>query len=389
MPPIAMPPDRAPHARATFALMPTFDRYHRQRLLPAIGDAGQERLRGATVLVAGCGALGCSTIDALARAGVGHLRLVDRDIVELTNLQRQTLYTEQDARDGTPKAIAAAARVAAINSEIEVDPIVADLSSVNATRISSGCDLIVDGLDNFETRYLLNDLAVRDGLPYVYGGAVGTTGMSLVILPRASGEPRAALETPFTETPPTPCLRCLFPEAPPPGATPTCDTAGVLGPMVTLIGAFQAAQAIKLLVGAVDAVDRRLLTIELWENEWRFMDVSSAGPSPECPCCGARRFEHLDARQTGGASMLCGRDAVQIVPGGDTSERVDLAALAARLAAHGVFDVRPHMLRGVLEAERGDAGAVELTVFRDGRAIVKGIRDLPRGRAIYARYVGV
>ncbi|HMN96215.1 MAG TPA: ThiF family adenylyltransferase [Phycisphaerales bacterium] len=389
-----MPPRHPEHARTQGAPV---DRYHRQRLLPSIGDAGQERLAEARVLVAGCGALGCGIIDALARAGVGRLVLVDRDIVETTNLQRQSLYTERDAEQGVPKAVAAAERVAAINSRVAAEPVVADLSAANAARLGRGCDLILDGLDNFEARYILNDLAVREGLPYIYGGAVATTGMSLAILPRPEWDaperaPGGHLRWSAAQA--TPCLRCLFPSAPPPGASPTCDTAGVLGPMVTIIAAFQATQAIKLLVGAIDAVDRRLLSVELWENEWRFLDASAAGPAPECPCCAARRFEFLEPRRdeggsrSGGASTLCGRDAVQVSPAED-ARRIDLEAIASRLVGHGSFDVRPHLLRGVLTAERGDAGEVELTLFRDGRAILKGVRDPARGRAIYAKYIGM
>ncbi len=382
----------------------------------------------AHVFVAGCGALGSTIVDSLARAGVGTLSIVDRDIVEWTNLQRQTLYEERHAREGTPKALAAAERVRSINSEVRVVPHVEDLSSGNIRRLTahtgdgtgphpsthptahstahsaphptagtgptsglSPCDLIVDGLDNFETRYLLNDFAVATRTPLVYGGAVSTTGMMMTIVPQGCADRFATIA-------PTPCLRCLFPEAPPPGSAPTCDTAGVLGPLIGVVASLQAAQAIALLVGDTAAVERRLLSIDLADNTWRFLDVSNAGPSAACPCCGQRNFEHLNRIATGGAVALCGRSAVQIVPPGAAPGRIDLDALAARLAAHGPFTRIACMVRGTLIHERAstnealhrtdDTSPIELTVFSDGRAIVKGIREPERARSVYARYVG-
>lgn len=372
-------------------------RYHRQSLLHEIGVAGQERIRSAHVAVIGCGALGSGIIDALARAGVGTLAIADRDIVEWTNLQRQTLYDERHAREGTPKAIAAAERVAAINGDAVVRPFVEDVSAANVERIVAGADLILDGLDNFETRYLLNDVAVRSAVPLIYGGAVGTSGMSMTIMPAARARRGGGGRLRWTDAQATPCLRCVFPEPPPPGASPTCDTVGVLGPLVTIVAAYQATQAIKLLVGDLDAIDRRLVSIALWENSWRFLDISAAGPSPACPCCGAGRFAYLDATATGTTTSLCGRNAVQVSPGrGEAGAddaalappRIDLSALGARLAAHGAFTATRHLLRCNLANERADEGPIELTVFPDGRAIVKGTSDVERARTIYAKYVG-
>lgn len=340
------------------------------------------------MLVAGCGALGSVLIDQLARAGVGSLVLVDRDIVEWTNLQRQTLYDERHARSGVPKAVAAAERVAAINSEVRVVAAVEDLGPRNAQRLAEGCDVLADGLDNFEARYLLNDLAVSEGLPYIYGGAVATTGMSLAVLPSARARRGSRGRVVWRESQATPCLRCLFPEAPPPGSTATCDTAGVLGGAVAMVATNQAVQIIKLLVGDVDSLERRMLSFDCWQNEWRWLDMSSAGPGPGCPCCGLGRFEHLLGDAGAGAGALCGRDAVQVTPVAAGPGRLDLAALEGRLRSHGTFARSPFLLRGVLREEQGELGPIELTLFADGRAIVRGTRQVERARSVYARYVG-
>lgn len=368
-------------------------RYHRQMLLPGIGEAGQQRLLAAHALVVGCGALGTVLADALARAGVGTLTIVDRDIVELTNLQRQVLYDEADVEAGMPKAEAAKAKLQRINSQVKVHAHVDDFNHTNAERLAEGADIILDGLDNFETRYLLNDLAVARGLPYIYGGAVGTSGVSMAVLPHVESpqseellahralnwEPRHA----------TPCLRCVFPEAPPPGASPTCDTAGVLGPVVQMIATHQAIQAIKLLTGNIDALDRSLLSIDAWMNEIRRFDVSDARNTAGegCPCCVQKRFEFLDGTASSAAVSLCGRNAVQITPTGNG--RIDLNAAAARLGAHGTFTANRFLLRGAFSHEQGEnQQPIELTLFPNGRAIIKGTTEPETARIIYAKYVG-
>lgn len=368
--------------------MRDFARYHRQMLLPAIGEAGQQRLADARVLLVGCGALGSVIADTLARAGVGMLRIVDRDLVELTNLQRQVLFSERDVEHGIPKAEAARARIELVNGDVAVEAHVDDFSARNAEHLVERIDLIMDGLDNFETRYLLNDLAVQRGLPYVYGGAVGTTGLSLTVLPhpRHRGTPAGGAVTWDVEQS-TPCLRCVFPEAPPPGSSPTCDTAGVLGPAVATIASHQAAQAIKLLTGNLAAIDRRLLSIDLWTNQHRRFDVDQAA-GEGCPCCGAGRFDYLEGGGESSATTLCGRDAVQVMPGGDR-DGIDLDEVATRLASHGAFTRNGFLLRGTFEHEHGEQGAaIELTLFPDGRAIVKGTTAPQTARSIYARYVG-
>lgn len=365
-------------------------RYHRQTLLPGVGEAGQRRLLGSHALIVGCGALGCAAADLLCRAGVGMITTVDRDYVELTNLQRQTLFEEADAAEAMPKAEAARRRLTRVNSAVALRAVVDDFNHRTAPPLlatgagAPAVGVIVDGTDNFETRYLLNDLAVARGVPYVYGGVVGTTGMQMTVLPaspQGAARPWAGRETP--------CLRCLFEEAPPAGTTPTCDTAGVLGPAVSIVAGFEAAEAIKVLLGAWDRVARSLLTLDLWSNELRRMDVSGARRA-DCPCCGRGEHPHLDGSAASEAATLCGRGSVQVAPSDDAaSARIDLVRLAATLAPHGSFSATPYMLRGVLSAERSDTGEpIELAVFPNGRAIIKGTTKPDHARTLYARYIG-
>ena len=362
-------------------------RYQRQMLLPAIGTEGQEALRAAHVLIVGCGALGTMAVDQLARAGVGTLTIVDRDIVELTNLQRQTLFDAIDVDEVMPKAEAAKRRIAQVNADVVVHAEVLDFNAGTAPRVLEGVDVIVDGLDNFETRYLLNDLAVRRGLPLVYGGAVATGGMSMVILPATTARRAAPTSrVRWSDEEATPCLRCVFPDAPPPGTSPTCDTAGVLAPAVAVIASWQVAQTIKLLVGAVGAADRSLLSIDVWSNEIRRFDMTRARRD-DCPCCAAGRFEFTEGDATSSTTALCGRDAVQVCPA--ATAQLDLDQVASRLAPHGSFRRNRYMLQGRFAAERGTGDRpLELTLFPDGRAIIKGTTEPDAARSIYAKYVG-
>ncbi len=371
-------------------------------LLPGIGEAGQAMLAASHAMIVGCGALGCAIADMLARAGVGTLTIIDRDIVELTNLQRQTLFDQQDADEGTPKAEAAKARLAQVNAAVNVHAHVDDFNHLNAERLAEGADIVIDGLDNFETRYLLNDLAVSRGMPYIYGGAVSTTGMSMCMLPHHTmreGSPTSNVR--WTEEQSTPCLRCVFPEAPPPGSTPTCDTAGVLGPIIMIIAAHQATQAIKLLTGNVHAIDRALLSIDCWRNDIHRFDVSNAR-NPDCPCCAGGKFDHLRGERGQLTSTLCGRDAVQISPPAPASPQsppstssadehaLDLAACAQRLSDHGTFTCNRFLLRGMLRHEHSDSGKpIELTLFPNGRAILKGVNSIEHARTLYAKYIGM
>ena len=357
-------------------------RYNRQMLLAGFGEAGQRRLAGSTAAVIGCGALGTTIADTLARAGVGRLLVIDRDFVELTNLQRQVLYDEHDARDALPKAEAARAKLARINSQVEVTAVIDDVHAGNVERLIAGAHVLVDGLDNFETRYLLNDCAVKHGIPYVYGGAVGTVGSMFAILPHtAHGDaPWERGERSHA----TPCLRCLFEEAPPPGTGATCDTVGVLGPAATIVASFEAAEALKILTGHYDRVAPTMLSFDLWANSVKQLKVAAAYDQGHCPCCKSGRFDYLDGGLGSGATTLCGRDAVQIRHKRE-AEDVDLKEIAGRLEPHGQVKVNEFMLRANL-VDRGVA--YEITLFPDGRAIVKGTHEPNVARALYAKFIG-
>jgi len=332
-------------------------RYSRQIRLARLGEEGQNALLGARAAIVGLGALGSFQAAALARAGVGHVVLIDRDYVELVNLQRQWLYEEADAQEALPKAIAAARRLAAINSEVSLTVHVADLTADNIHTLLEGAELILDGTDNFETRYLINDYAVRQGLPWIYGAALGTYGLSMPVLPGR-----------------TACLKCLYP-TPPPGAQPTCETEGILNAVTSAVASLQVAVALKILAGQADALEPRITTLDLWTGEIR--QIAQPGPQPGCPACGQRRFEHLEG--AGRAPItLCGRNAVQIH---ERSGPVDLAELGRRLAPLG--EVRANEF-----ALRFWTPPYEIVVFPDGRAIIQGATDAGLARSLYARYVG-
>ena len=333
------------------------ERYSRQIVFAGLGAEGQERLLRARVVIVGCGALGSFQAGALARAGVGHLLLVDRDYVELSNLQRQWLYEEADAIEGLPKAVAAARALARINPSIEVSPAVADLTSANAAELLEGAGLVLDGTDNFETRYLINDYAVSRGVPWIYGAAVGSYVLEMPVLPGRSA-----------------CLKCVFP-SPPEGAQPTCETAGVLNAVTALVAALQVADATKILAGHADALRLRITTVDAWTGE--IHQVAQPGPQPDCPACARREFIHLEGTVRSPIS-LCGRNAVQIH---DRERPLDLADLKARLAPLGEVRANEFALRFFL-------APYEMTVFPDGRAIIKGTNDVGLARSLYARYIG-
>jgi len=338
------------------------DRYHRQILLPQIGKTGQEKLSQARVLLIGCGALGTVLADQLTRAGVGFLRIVDRDLVELTNLQRQVLFDESDASQNLPKAIAAGNRLRAVNSSISIEPVVANVDASNVEEFAKDVDLMLDGTDNVATRYLLNDVAVKHKINWIYGAAVAMEGRVMAVLPGT-----------------TPCLRCVFPEAPTPGELPTCDTAGVLGPVSTMVASLQAIAAIKLLTQQENAIANELLTLDLWSNRIRSIPLEGERRS-DCVSCGLHRYEFLEAR-TDSATSLCGRDAIQIRAG---KHHLDLDELQRQLERNGQVTRSPYFLRIRL----ADPREIELTVFPDGRTIVRGTTDAGRARAIFSRFVG-
>ncbi|MBN9521399.1 ThiF family adenylyltransferase [bacterium] len=343
------------------------DRYSRQMRFPGMGKAGQQKLLASRVTLCGCGALGTVLANVLVRAGVGFIRVVDRDFVEPSNLQRQVLFDESDVADNLPKAEAAATKMRQINSTVTVEPVVADIDRTNIEDLTRDADLILDGSDNFEVRYLINDVAVKHGKPWVYGGAVGSQGMSMTILP---GE--------------TPCLRCVFEAAPNPGDVGTCETAGVLAPTVNIVASYQATEALKILSGNLAAVNRELLTLDVWENTNRRVKVAPLkGRKGECPCCAKRQFEWLDGAHGTQTTTLCGRNAVQVSH--RAANRLDFDQLAATLRASGAVTFNKFLLKFNVE-EKGDP--FEFTVFPDGRAIIKGTSEPDRARTLYAKYVG-
>ena len=327
-----------------------------------LGEAGQEAIARGRALVVGCGALGSVIANTLCRAGVGKLRIVDRDFLELNNLQRQVLYDEADVASGLPKAIAAANKLRAINSQIEIEPIVADISAANIIELMQDVDVVVDGTDNFETRYLLNDAALKLSIPWVYGGCIGAEGQSMTILP---GE--------------TPCLRCLMPDAPPPGATPTCDSAGILGPIINVIASIEAMEALKILAGKREATSRVLSVIDLWDNRLRQVKLESLqAQRAECPACQGREYPWLAGERGSHTAVLCGRNAVQLsVPAGALS----LDELEQKLAGLGRVSRNAFLLRFAIDD-------YQLTIFPDGRAIISGTEDIAAAKTIYARYIG-
>jgi molybdopterin/thiamine biosynthesis adenylyltransferase len=337
------------------------DRYRRQVRFAPLGEEGQRRLLAARVLVCGCGALGSVAADLMVRAGVGFVRIVDRDFLEADNLHRQVLFDETDVAEELPKAVAAARRLARINSAVVVEPAVADVTAANIRALADDVELIVDGTDNFETRYLLNDYAIATGKPWVFGGCVGAEGQVLAILP---GE--------------TPCLACLTPEPPPAETQPTCETAGVIGPAVNVVAALQSAEALKILSGNRDAVNRRLTILDLWQNELRSIGMERVR-SDGCRACGQRDFAWLDGRRGVAAVALCGRNAVQLASANPTG--VSLTELAAKLRGVGRVTANAYLLRAEVEG-------YHLTIFADGRTIVGGTADAAEARAVHARYVG-
>jgi molybdopterin/thiamine biosynthesis adenylyltransferase len=341
------------------------ERYSRQILFSGVGENGQRRLAAAHVAIVGCGATGAASASLLARAGVGTLTVIDRDFVEFSNLQRQVLFDESDARDSLPKAEAARRKIALFNSSVRVNPQIADLVPANIEEMLGSADIVLDATDNFETRYLVNDYAVREGKPWIYAAAVGAYAATMNILPVRLGG------APYT---PTACLACIFPK-PPNGPVETCDTAGILSTAVNLAASIQVTEALKYLTGQPETMRRSLLSFDLWTNDRS--EISTSSPDPGCSVCGARSFTHL-AGEGRPHITLCGRNSVQIH---EHHRPVDLAAMHVRLTAHGT--VRSNDL--LLRFERPPH---TLTLFADGRAIIQGTTDTAVARSLYARYIG-
>lgn len=336
------------------------ERYSRQVLFNGIGEEGQRRLLQSRALIVGCGALGSAQAESLARAGVGKLRIADRDFVEASNLQRQTMFTESDAAERIPKAIAARDHIHHINSEIEVEAEVVDVNHSNIESLLKDCDVVLDGTDNFATRYLINDACVKHQINWIYGAAVGSYGVTMTILPHQ-----------------TPCLRCVFEEAPPAASAPTCDTAGVIMPVISVVAAVQVTEALKLLTGQENSLNKSLMQFDLWRNEWR--KINPGPPSPECLTCARGVFETLEATSGDFAAVLCGRNAVQISPAQNT--RINFEELAERLRPTGEVKFNDYLLRF-------RTGDFELTVFQDARSIIRGTSEIKTARSLYAKFVG-
>jgi adenylyltransferase/sulfurtransferase len=336
------------------------ERYSRQVLFNEIGAEGQQKLLQSRVLIIGCGALGSAQVESLARAGVGKLRIADRDFVEASNLQRQTMFTESDAADRIPKAVAAANHVREINSDIAVEPEIVDVNHSNIERLIKDCDVVLDGTDNFATRYLINDACVKHEINWIYGAAVGSYGVTMTVLPHQ-----------------TPCLRCVFEEAPPAASAPTCDTAGVLMPIISVVAAVQVTEALKLLTGQAGSLHRSLMQFDVWRNEWR--KINPGPRSTSCVTCVHHEFRTLEADAGEFAAVLCGRNAVQISPARSTP--VNFESLAERLKATFEVKFNEYLLRF-------HTGDFEVTVFQDARSIIRGTNEISIARSLYAKFIG-
>ncbi len=338
------------------------DRYSRQTLFGPIGKEGQEQLRSSSVLLIGCGALGTVLANNLCRAGIGHLIIADRDYVELNNLQRQILFDEDDVARHIPKAIAAAEKLQHVNSDVQVEALVEDINADGIETLVQSTDLVLDATDNFETRYLLNDVCVKYQRPWIYSGVIASYGVTMNILP---GD--------------TACLRCVFPEMPLPGTTATCDTAGVLNGIVGAMTGIASTEALKILLKS-PKISRELVTLDLWENVFDRIELPR---QPDCPACGQHQYEFLDTLSGMHSTSLCGRNAVQVRANtGQKKIRLDFPLLAERLRLVGEINYNEFLLHGHIDG-------YELTVFPDARAIIKGTDDEQVARSVYARYIGM
>ncbi|MGH9340576.1 MAG: ThiF family adenylyltransferase [Acidobacteriota bacterium] len=338
-------------------------RYSRQILFQGIGEPGQRKIEAGRLAVIGCGALGTVSAEMLVRAGVGHLRIIDRDFVEESNLQRQSLFIEADVRSGIPKAIAAQKALQAINSGIKIEGRVEDVTFENIGPLCDGADILIDGTDNFETRYLVNDFAVKNSVPWIYGACVGSYGISVPFLPG------------------TFCLQCFFEQPPDAGTLETCDTAGILSPAVHAVAAYQVTQAMRILVKSgskEDGPSVRILQFDLWEDSLRLLWADKIR-NPDCPCCGKRQFRFLEGSAESRLVRLCGRNAVQVKP--RQSGRLDFSELAKRLERTARVRFNQYMMRI-------EVNGWEIALFPDGRSIIKGTDDFAEARSVYARYIG-
>ena len=335
------------------------DRYIRQVLFSKIGKQGQKKLLASSVAIIGCGALGSVIANNLTRAGVGKIRIVDRDFVELDNLQRQILFDEEDARKSIPKAIAAVEKLKRINSTISLEAKVYDVNPTNIEEIIDGADIVLDGTDNMETRFLINDACVKNNMPWVYGAAIGATGLTMNIIPGK-----------------TPCFRCVIAKLPPAGALPTCETTGVLNTITNIIASMETSEAIKMLIGN-ESINRNLIYFDAWNLSFDKIEIKR---DKNCPTCVKKEFSVLNAEETSWAAVLCGRDAVQIRPPKQT--KISLENLGQQLAKVGKVTHKGYVLFF-------NVNSYELIIFPDARAIIKGTADTSIARSLYAKYIGI
>ncbi|WP_207646353.1 ThiF family adenylyltransferase [Cellulosilyticum sp. I15G10I2] len=339
--------------------MHNFNRYSRQIAFRDIGQTGQEKLLSSTIAIIGIGALGTALANLLCRSGIGHIRLIDRDYVELSNLQRQTLFNEDDVTNNTPKAIAAAEHLKKINSSITIEPIVTDVNAWNIEELIKGCDLVLDGTDNMGIRLIINDACVKNHIPWIYGGAITTTGMSMNILTSEDA----------------PCFLCAFPGAGAHVSHDTCSTVGVLGMIPSIVASYQAVEALKILIGSED-IRRSLLYMDVWSNDTGQIDIKK---NLECPACVHREFTFLSQPQTPYTTTLCGRDAIQVIPFG--KRNINFESLSKKLSHAGNVKFNKFMLSF-------SDSTIEINLFSDGRAIIKNAKDENAARSIYSEYIG-
>lgn len=341
----------------------SLERYSRQILFQHIDEDRQKKLIDSTVLLIGCGALGTVSSSYLVRAGIGQLRIIDRDFIEENNLQRQILFDEDDILENVPKAIAAQKKLQRINPNIKVEGFVTDINYSNIEELTKDVDIIIDGTDNFETRFLVNDYCVKNSIPWVYGACIGSRGVVMNIIPSM-----------------TPCLRCVFETMPQIGSFPTCDTAGVIGPIAGIIASFQVTEAIKILTGNYDSVNKNLLEIDVWETNFRQIDISELKDTNNCPTCKLYNYEFLKAEAGIMTTLLCGKNAIQVMS--RNIGNIDLRHLEQRLVSIADVSCNDFMLKFKIKDHA-------FTVFPDGRAIITGTADTRIAKSLYSKYLGM
>lgn len=339
------------------------ERYARQAAFYGIGNQGQKKLFEKTAVLVGCGALGCTSANLLARSGIRHLKIIDRDYIEISNLQRQSLFDEDDIKKNLPKSVAAQQKLQKINSEVQTESVVADLNPSNIDSILANTHIVIDGTDNFETRFLINDYCIKNGIPWIYGACIGSTGLTMNVIPSK-----------------TPCLRCILENIPHPGTGETCDTVGVIAPIASMIASVQVAEALKVLTDNFDTLRKGLLKIDLWRNEMRVLHTEEIKERIDCIACEQRQYEFLSRKKCSIATSLCGRNAIQILH--DNGSPLNLEKLAFRLKTVGEVSSNSFLLR--LKVDK-----YELTVFPDGRSIITGTNDVSTAKTLYAKYIGM